>query len=75
VRPLLASWTARPNEVAATQLHDEIVDVSANQVLNGKRTELAAYWLQDVLVARGGGRPDLVAGAQPVSARLFHGQS
>jgi hypothetical protein len=37
VHPRLASSTTRPDQLAATQLHNQIVDVSAGQVLNRKR--------------------------------------
>jgi hypothetical protein len=38
-------------QAAGTQLHDQIVDVSAGQILNGKVADLAAHWLQDVFIA------------------------
>jgi hypothetical protein len=70
--PLLARSTTGPDQLAATQLHEEIVDVSPRQILNGKLAELAAHRLQDVLIARGRRRTDLVARGQPVSALLLH---
>jgi hypothetical protein len=48
--------------------------VSAGQVLNGERAELALYRLWNVLVACGHGRPDLVAGTEPIGARLLDGE-
>jgi hypothetical protein len=72
--PCLASSTPRPGQVAATQLHNQIIDVSARQILNRKGTELALHRLQDVLVACCGCRSNLVAGTQPVSARLVDGK-
>ena len=59
--PRLARSTARPLQAAGAQFHDQVVDVSAGQVLDGQVAKLAADGLQDVFVARGRGGSDLVA--------------
>jgi hypothetical protein len=61
----LHALRARPPgriKLAATQLHDQIIDVSAGQVLNSERAEFTLDRLQDVFVARCGRRPDFVTG-------------
>jgi hypothetical protein len=69
--PRFARFTAGADQLTGAQLHNQIVNVSAGQVLDDERAEFALYWLQYKLLARCRRRPDHVAGTQPVDARLI----
>lgn len=73
---MLPSPSAGPAEPAATQLRNQVVDVSSCQVLDSYITEFASHRLQNVFIAGCSGRPDFVARAQPIGAGLFdrHGR-
>jgi hypothetical protein len=70
--PRLARPATGPLQATGPQLHDQVVDMSAGQVLGGELPKFAADGLQNVFVARGRGSSDLVAGTQPICARLLN---
>jgi hypothetical protein len=70
--PRLARLATGPLEAASAELHDQLVNVSAGQVLNSQVAQLAAHGLQDVFIARGRRGSDLVARPQLIRAGLLH---
>lgn len=69
--PRLARPATGPLQAPSAELHDQLVDMSASQVLDNEGTELAADGLQNVFVARRGSGSDPVARPQPIRAGLL----